>query len=312
MELLKIRNLNISFLQYTSLFKKEKLTVIRDMNLTINSGEIVAVIGASGSGKSVLAHSILGLLPYNGQCEGDIIFNGKTLSQKDKEGLRGEEIVLVPQSVEYLDPLMKIGPQIVSENPTKEKEEKMQSILNRYGLPQDTSQKYPFELSGGMIRRTLISTAVMKNSSLIIADEPTPGLHLEVAKKVMGHFKELAQNGAGVLLITHDLELALTVADKVMVLYSGSAIELANNEDFQKISTLRHPYTKSLWKSMPKNGFNLISGSQPYAKDVTIGCPYIKSCNKKTENCKKSIPWNEFHGGFVRCINVESGEEDET
>lgn len=256
-ELLRVKDLTISFLQYTSFFKKEKLTVIENLNLSINAGEIVAVIGASGSGKSLLAHSILGLLPYNSETCGEIILNGKSLSQKDKENLRGKEMVLVPQSVEYLDPLMKVGQQIVSENPNSEKEEKMHGLLERYGLGKDTAKKYPFELSGGMIRRTLISTAVMKNAKLVIADEPTPGLHIEVAKRVMGHFKELANEGAGVLLITHDLELALTVADKVLVLYDGKMVEFTEVENFNNAEKLKHPYTKALLKAMPKNGFEL-------------------------------------------------------
>lgn len=256
-ELLKVENLNISFWQYTNFLKRKKLDVIKNMNLTVNSHEIVAVIGASGSGKSILAHSILGLLPYNSETNGNIILNGKTLSQKDKENLRGTEMVLVPQSVQYLDPLMKIGSQIVGENPTAEKTSKMENLLVRYGLGKDTAKKYPFELSGGMTRRTLISTAVMKNPKLIIADEPTPGLHIEVAKRVMGHFKELAENGAGVLLITHDLELALSVADKVVVLYDGETVEFTQAKNFNSTETLTHPYTKALLQSMPKNGFKL-------------------------------------------------------
>lgn len=267
MELLKVENLNISFLQYDGILKKKKINVIKGLNLCVNSGELVAVIGASGSGKSILAHCILGLLPYNSQTTGKIILNGKALSQKDKEDLRGEEMVLVPQSVEYLDPLMKIGEQIVSENPSGEKEHKMHSLLERYGLGKDTATKYPFELSGGMIRRTLISTAVMKSPKLIIADEPTPGLHIEVAKRVMGHFKELANNGAGVLLITHDLELALSVADKVLVLYDGQTVEFTEAENFNSPETLSHPYTKALVKSMPKNGFNLIENIEDLFKE---------------------------------------------
>ena len=110
--ILEIENLSVSFRQYDKGFGKTDLDVIRDLNVTIHQGEMVAVVGSSGSGKSLLAHGILGILPYNGILGGKIFYDGAELSQKRKEELRGNEIVLVPQSVAFLDPLMKIGPQI--------------------------------------------------------------------------------------------------------------------------------------------------------------------------------------------------------
>ena len=117
----------------------------------------------------------------------------------------------------------------------------------------DIRGKYPFQLSGGMTRRVLISTAVMEKPKLVIADEPTPGLHLEAATRVMGHFREMADDGAGVMLITHDLELALLTADRVIVLYGGRVVEETDAAAFQDERNLKHPYTKALFRSMPKN-----------------------------------------------------------
>ena len=131
--------------------------------------------------------------------------------------------------------------------------EKCLAVLKRYGLAPDIRGKYPFQLSGGMTRRVLISTAVMEKPKLVIADEPTPGLHLEAATRVMGHFREMADDGAGVLLITHDLELALLTADRVIVLYGGRVVEETDAAAFQDERNLKHPYTKALFRSMPKN-----------------------------------------------------------
>ena len=107
-----MRNLCISFTQYSSGLHRRSLNVIRDLSLTIESGQVVAVVGSSGSGKSLLAHGILGILPYNASIEGEIRYRGQTLDQARAERLRGSEIVLVPQGVTYLDPLLKIGPQV--------------------------------------------------------------------------------------------------------------------------------------------------------------------------------------------------------
>ena len=187
--------------------------------LSVRAGEIVAVVGSSGSGKSLLAHAIMGILPYNSAMDGEIRFLGTPLTAERVKKLRGHEIVFVPQSVSYLDPLMKIGDQIRNGKKDHSVKEKCLAVLKRYGLAPDIREKYPFQLSGGMTRRVLISTAVMETPKLVIADEPTPGLHMEAATRVMGHFREMADDGAGVLLITHDLELALLTADRGVVLY---------------------------------------------------------------------------------------------
>ena len=148
---------------------------------------------------------------------------------------------------------MKIGDQIQNGKKDVSVKEKCLAVLKRYGLAPDIRGKYPFQLSGGMTRRVLISTAVMEKPKLVIADEPTPGLHLEAATRVMGHFREMADDGAGVLLITHDLELALLTADRVIVLYGGRVVEETDAAAFQDERNLKHPYTKALFRSMPKN-----------------------------------------------------------
>lgn len=250
-EILKVDHLSVAFTQYDRGIRRRSIHAVKDLNLCVHSGEILAVIGSSGSGKSLLAHAIMGILPYNASMDGEILFCGEPLTEKKVKKLRGHEMVLVPQSVSYLDPLMKVGPQITKGDRNPDTIQKCRKVLGRYGLEPEIMEKYPFQLSGGMIRRILISTAVMEQPRLVIADEPTPGLHMEAALRVMGHFRELADGGAGVLLITHDLELALMAADRVIVLYAGQAIEEAKASDFLKEEALKHPYTKALCRSMP-------------------------------------------------------------
>lgn len=303
--ILEIKNLSISFQQYDKGFARTDLDVIRDLNVTIHEGEMVAVVGSSGSGKSLLAHGILGILPYNGALGGTILYDGEELTQKRKEELRGNEIVLVPQSVAFLDPLMKIGPQIRKGKKDPASKEKLNRIFEGYHLDKEVQELYPFELSGGMNRRVLVSTAMMGNPRLVIADEPTPGLHMKMVRRVMSHFRELADRGAGVLLITHDLEQALEVADRVAVFYAGTTVEDADVKDFAKEETLRHPYSKALWRALPQNGFQFIGGTQPYVKDMPEGCPFGPRCDRYCEKCKGEIPYRELRGGRVRCLNAE-------
>ena len=251
--ILEVKDLSVTFTQYDRGFSRRTLHAVEKMDLSVRAGEIVAVVGSSGSGKSLLAHAIMGILPYNSAMDGEIRFLGTPLTAERVKKLRGHEIVFVPQSVSYLDPLMKIGDQIRNGKKDHSVKEKCLAVLKRYGLAPDIREKYPFQLSGGMTRRVLISTAVMEIPKLVIADEPTPGLHMEAATRVMGHFREMADDGAGVLLITHDLELALLTADRVVVLYGGRVIEETDAAAFQNEENLKHPYTKALFRSMPKN-----------------------------------------------------------
>lgn len=302
--ILDIQGLSVSFEQYAGGFSRTNLDVIRDLNVTVHQGEMVAVVGSSGSGKSLLAHSILGILPYNASLRGRILYDGEELSEERKAALRGNEIVLVPQSVAFLDPLMKIGPQIRKGRKDKASKEKLDAIFEGYSLKKEVQDLYPFELSGGMNRRVLVSTAMMGNPKLVIADEPTPGLHMKMVRRVMGHFRELADRGAGILLITHDLEQALEVADRVVVFYAGMTVEDADVSDFEREESLRHPYSKALWRAMPKNGFQFIAGTQPYVKEMPKGCPFGPRCEKCSEECQGEIPYRELRGGKVRCLNA--------
>lgn len=309
--ILKIEHLQISFTQYARGLHQTELTTIRDLNVEVKTGELVAVVGASGSGKSLLAHGVMGVLPYNASMTGTILYRGELLTKERIEKLRGKEIVMVPQSLSYLDPLRKVGAQIRKDQNDEKTKKKLRDIFRRYDLKEEVEGKYPFELSGGMSRRVLVSTAMIENPGLVIADEPTPGLDLKLAKRVMKHFRELADLGAGVLVITHDLELALETADRIVVFYAGMTLEEAPAADFAREETLRHPYTRALWRAIPQNGFQAIEGHQPYAKEMPEGCPFFTRCPQRMEDCRREIPYRHVRGGKVRCIRVQE-ENDET
>lgn len=254
-KILELKNLHISFTQYTRGLSRRTIESVRGLSFSTYEGEVTALVGESGSGKSLLAHAVMGLLPYNASVSGEIYYCGELLEQKQIEILRGREIVLVPQGASYLDPLMKAGPQILKGKADAQRKEKLRAILERYHLKELTTALYPFELSGGMSRRVLIASATIEEPKLVIADEPTPGLEKKTAKMVMGHFRELAEMGSSVLVITHDLELAIETADRILVMQGGCVVEEASPEAFREERTLCHPYTKALWKAMPSHGF---------------------------------------------------------
>jgi peptide/nickel transport system ATP-binding protein len=287
---------------YQKGLKRTFLPVIRSLCLDVRAGEILAVIGSSGSGKSLLAHAILGILPGNAAVSGEIRYRGETLTKRRRERYRGTEIMLIPQSPDYLDPLMRVGKQVVGTHGDKAK---LREAFARYGLAPETERMYPFKLSGGMARRVLISTALVGDPKLIIADEPTPGLSAELAKGTFAHFREMADNGVAVLLITHDVDLALGFSDRIAALYAGTTMEIAPTSDFRAgKNALRHPYSKAFIDALPQNGFRPIAGAQPYAGDLPEGCLFAGRCPERTDECAGAAPIRRLRGGEVRCIHA--------
>ena len=301
--LLNVEDLVVAFSMYRGdSLKKENLEVIHSLSLDVKEGEILAVVGSSGSGKSILASAVLDLLPKNAVVSGKITYDGKPLSMKTTPDLYGKEISFIPQSVDYLDPLMKVGKQVQGVKGSKARQEE---LFEKYRLGKDTEEKYPFQLSGGMARRVLISGAVMGNPKLIIADEPTPGLDLELAMETLKHFRTLANQGTGILMITHDIDLALNVADRIAVFYAGTIVEIASTQDFLSgRDALRHPYTKALYDALPQNGFKPIPGAQPYAGSLPSGCLFADRCPYRDDVCAGEQPEREVRGGKVRCAHA--------
>ena len=305
--ILSVKDLGISFSQYTKGLRRRELEVITNLDIDLYEGEILAVVGSSGSGKSLLAHAILGILPDNATTEGNIIYKGKTLTLKDKEKLRGREIVFIPQSVNFLDPLMKVSNQVKISIENKEEANKRQrDIFNKYGLDKKVDNFYPFELSGGMARKVLLSTALVSDCKVIIADEPTPGLDEKSLNEALKDFRNIADSGCAILMITHDIEAALKIADKIAVFYAGTTLEIANVNDFKGDGkNLRHPYSKALFNALPQNGFKPIKGSQPMPNELPKGCLFQDRCECISDKCRLIRPNARMvRDGMVRCLNA--------
>lgn len=243
---------------------QREVEVIHSLSLSVHEGEILAVVGASGSGKTLLADAVLGLFEPNALVRGRIWFDGEPMDAASLAAARGSRIVLVPQSVASLDPLMRVGRQVegaprgrgaARRADKRRRAARRRELFARYGLDEAVARLFPHELSGGMARRVLLCCALMEAPRLIVADEPTPGLDLDLAVRALDDLRAFADGGGGVLLITHDIELALTVADRVAVFRDGTVVEETAVESFAGPDTLAHPFSRQLWHALPEHDF---------------------------------------------------------
>jgi peptide/nickel transport system ATP-binding protein len=303
--MLRVSNLSVGFSRYGH--SNQKPQAICSVDLDVSMGEIMAVVGESGSGKSLLALAILGLLPTNARMGGEIAFQGQTLDQKNINILRGREIALIPQSVAYLNPFKTVRSQVLraaclSGLQRSEATLASDAALARYGLDPAAQRRYPHQISGGMARRALTATATTGNASLIVADEPTTGLDHATAGESLRHLRELADSDKAVLLITHDIVAALSVADRVAVFLGGMVLEVALASDFNNGSRLRHPYTQALWQALPCNAFMNAPARSHTGSSTGHGCVYAGDCHLSDHVCRNTLPeWKDVAGGRVRC-----------
>lgn len=308
-KLLEVEKLSISFSQYFKGLEQRELKVISDLTMDVDGHEILAVLGSSGSGKSLLAHAILGILPMNSNVSGTIKYKGKELTDELKEELRGKKISFIPQSVNNLNPLMKVKEQAIGYiEDEKEKEEvlkKQRKIFEQYNLSEEVDEMYPFQLSGGMARKVLISTALLNDPEIIIADEPTPGLDEQAVEETINNLIELKEKGIGMILITHDIYTAIKTSDRIAILYLGYVIEITDTKNFSENGEkLLHPYTRSLYRALPETDFELTEGHQPSYLHIPKGCPYHENCARQVRQCHYEVPeLREINGSIVRCFN---------
>ena len=236
---------------------------VRGVSFTVGRGEVVAVVGESGSGKSTTAHAILGLLSGSGHVTGgNVEFEGERIndySDRAWQKIRGARIGLVPQDpTTSLNPVTRIGDQVAEvlriHGLADRRKARFDAIevLERAGIdrPEIRARQYPHELSGGMRQRVLIGIALVANPALIIADEPTSALDVTVQRRILDHLDErIAESGAAVLLITHDLGVAADRADRILVMHDGRIVESGPTETI--LGNPRHDYTKKLLSSAP-------------------------------------------------------------
>ena len=261
--LLQLDDVSVGFERYAGrgvLAPRETRFVVEHLSLSLHEGEILALVGASGSGKTLIADTIMGLFAANAQVTGRVWFDGDAMDERSLTPLRGNRIAFVPQSVESLDPLQRVGRQIerLAQGMTKqEARARRRELFARYRLDEETARCYPFELSGGMTRRVLLIGALMNRPRVIVADEPTPGLDMELAVRAMDDFRAFANDGGGVLLITHDIELALRVADRIAVFQDGTVVEETAVASFASPDLLQHSFSKTLWHALPEHGMEI-------------------------------------------------------
>ncbi|MDU0288870.1 ATP-binding cassette domain-containing protein [Saccharothrix longispora] len=260
--LLDIDSLAVSFTQYDRGLRRRTVTALSGMDLTADRGELVALVGASGAGKSLLAHAVLGMLPPNAVESGTIRFDGAVLDPPARRDRAGRDIALLPQSVTFLDPVTPVGRQVrrsaaLAGRPATA----AGAALAARGLGPEVAGRHPHQLSGGMVRRVLTAMAMMADPALVLADEPTPGLPPESVRAVLAELRRIADQDRAVVLITHDLAAALEVADRVVICRHGRTVDEARPADFRGAGPgddhLTHPYTRALWRALPANGFHL-------------------------------------------------------
>ncbi|ADL12173.1 ABC transporter ATP-binding protein [Acetohalobium arabaticum] len=301
--LLKVNNLRTCF--HTS---EGKVPAVDGVNFHLNKGEIVAIVGESGSGKSVTALSIMNSIPSPpGSIEaGEIIFNNEDIlekSEKEMRKIRGNEISMIFQDPgTALNPVFTIGRQISESlelhKGLSRKEGKKQAVelLRMVGIPspKECISEYPHQLSGGMKQRVMIAMALSCKPELLIADEPTTGLDVTIQAQILEIMKDLKEElEMAILIITHDLGVVAEMSERVVVMYAGKVVEIAEVKDLFKHP--KHPYTRGLLASIPsltksEDRLNVIGGSIPEPTELSEGCSFYERCEYAKEICKKEEP----------------------
>ncbi len=259
--LLSIEELSVAFTQYERGLRRREVIALDGMSLDVDAGQVVALVGASGAGKSLLAHAVLGLLPPNATERGTVRYAGEAVDVATRRRLAGKDLALLPQAVSYLDPVAPVGRQVRRSarlagcpRPAHAARE----ALAAQRLDAGVWRRYPHQLSGGMARRVLVAMTMLSRPRLVLADEPTPGLPAAQSRAILAEFRSMADRGTGVLLITHELAGALQVADRVVICDAGRTVDVASPEQFTGSGDrLTHRYTRALWRALPGNGFLL-------------------------------------------------------
>ena len=303
---LLVKNLKVSF----STSKKE-LMAVRGISYQLNQGEILALVGESGCGKTVSALSILRLIqePPGKIVSGEILFAGKDLlklKKKELQDRRGKDIAMIFQDpMTSLNPVITIGEQIIetllrhTSLSRKKAREKSFRLLEQVEIPspQQKLDQYPHQLSGGMRQRVMIAMALSCSPRILIADEPTTALDVLIQAQILSLLKKIKNDTQmSILLITHDFGVVAEVAERVMVMYAGEIVESGSVYDLFR-SPL-HPYTIGLMESIPTlettqqklSKLKEISGTVPSLSQVPFGCPFHPRCSAAETRCKTDKP----------------------
>lgn len=274
---------------------------LQPVDIILEQGEILAIIGESGSGKSTLAKALTGLNAENAKVEGTVLICGKNLyqiSEKERKQMRMRQFSIAMQaSREWLNPMLSIYNQLkeilVKEYKKDEIDRRIKELTVLTGYPYDALKKYPSELSGGMIQKVLIMSAIALKPQVVILDEPTSALDTESAAGIQRMVREIRRKeDTAFLIITHDLYLAHEVSDRIMVFYRGMLVEEGKTKSL--FASPRHPYTKGLFRSsMDINIYRDIWGiqrSRSGEEQAGEGCPFFSRCHQCLPSCKTHKP----------------------
>ena len=297
-EALRIENLHVEFRTPAGTVK-----ALNGVSLAQEEGEVYCLVGESGAGKSTLALAIMGLLPYNSSVLGGrIFFRGVDLMRAGPEylrSLRGHEVSMVFQDAQAaLNPVEPIGSQLEevilqhSDLSLRNANRLAQDMLHEMGLPDPkrVMGQYPFALSGGMCQRVMMAIALVLRPRLLIADEPTSGLDVTLQAEILERLRMLVrEQGSSVLLITHDMGVVASMANKVGVIYGGSMVEHA--DVIPLFRRAQHPYTWSLLQSLPRlddagRKIQPLPGNPPDLINMGDECPFLPRCFKATNECR--------------------------
>ncbi|MEW9121568.1 MAG: ABC transporter ATP-binding protein [Thermotaleaceae bacterium] len=300
-ELLRLNKLCVDYK-----VKDGYLSAVKNVSFSINKGEIYAIVGESGCGKSTIAHTILHLLPeHNEIIKGNIFFSGEDINEytdRQLESIRGREIGMIFQNpLDSLNPVYSTGYQVAEGIMLDKvsKEEAWNRVLNLYNdvkMPdaEKRAQSFPHELSGGMRQRVMIAMMLARTPQLLIADEPTTALDVTIEAQILNIIKKLRdQFNTAVMLITHNFGLVAEVADKVAVMYAGEVVE--QGTVFDIFDNPKHPYTKLLMRALPRKTkaegrLQTIEGSVPRLTENRPGCRFENRCPYAIGICKTKDP----------------------
>ena len=282
------------------------LHALRGIDLRLDRGECLALIGESGSGKTLTALAVMGLLPDGARATGRIALDGRELLALDEDdwcGLRGRRVAMVFQEpLTALNPLQRVLAQVMEPirlhrlAPDRASaRQRALALLARVGLEERQACAYPHQLSGGQRQRALIAMALAAEPELLIADEPTTALDARLRVQVLELLRELvAERGMGLLLISHDLALTARRVDRLLILYGGRVMEQGAAADL--LAQPRHPYTQALWAARPRLGagrdqpLHPLKGNVPALAQLGDGCPFAPRCPLATARCAAEPP----------------------
>ncbi|QAR33001.1 ABC transporter ATP-binding protein [Geovibrio thiophilus] len=282
--------------------------ILRDVSLSVQKGEILGIGGESGSGKTILAKTVLGLLsrPVR-KLSGEIIFEGKPLeTEKDFRSVRGKNVSMIFQNpTASLNPVMKIGTQITEAIRAADKSigkaearRKAEQLLREVEIdyPSERLESYPHQLSGGMNQRAMIAIALASNPELLIADEPTTALDVTIQKQIIDLLLKLnKEKHLSIIFITHDLSLMQAISHRCVILYAGEIMEKTDSENLRE-NRIRHPYTFSLKKCLPtleeKNEqlYSIPGVIDKNTEEYDNSCVFHKRCFNRIDKCLTEKP----------------------